>query len=233
MRKLIALTLASTAIVAVACSKQAPDTAMSADLKADLKLASTTQDIRINPDELTPTSKPAPATRVRKAASGPKVVRSQKPTVLASATPTEEAEVPTEIPEVQTMAPAPAPSETPSPSDAPPLARPSAIPASNTGGQTANAGSGRGDSGMGGGSVWGGIFGAVIRGGVVGDGCQLRRVELSGLGAPEPLEDVVARREIRRGEPGFATPAVRRERAGSERRGSPVRRALAPTSGRP
>jgi hypothetical protein len=169
VRKLITLTLASTAIIAVACSKQAPDTAMSADLKADLKLASTTQDIRINPDELTPTSKPAPATKIKKASSGPKVVRSPKPTVLASATPTEAADVPTEIPEVQAMAPAPAPSPEPSPADAPPLARPSVIPASNAGGQTANAGSGRGDSGMGGGSVWGGIFGAVIRGGVVGD----------------------------------------------------------------
>ena len=157
MRKLIALTLASTAIIAAACSKQAPETAMSADLKADLKLASTTQDIRINPDELTPTSKPAPAARVRKAASGPKVVRTPKPTVLASATPTEAAEIPTEVPDVQAMAPAPAPAEAPSPSDAPPLARPSVIPASNAGGQTANAGSGRGDSGMGGGSVSGGI----------------------------------------------------------------------------
>jgi hypothetical protein len=188
VRKLIALTLASTAIVAVACSKQAPDTAMSADLKADLKLASTTQDIRINPDELTPTSKPAPATRVRKAASGPKVVRTEKPTVLASATPTEEADIPTEVPDVQAMAPAPAPAETPSPSDAPPLARPSAIPATNAGGQAAGAGAGRGDSGMGGGSVWGGVFGAVIRGGVVGDDdhCDPRSMP----GRRRPVSDI-------------------------------------------
>jgi len=188
VRKLITLTLASTAIIAVACSKKAPDTAMSDDLKRDLTLASATQDIRINPDELTPASKPAPAAKPKKAPSGPKVVRSEKPTVLASATPTETAEVPTEVPDVQAMAPAPAPSEAQSPSDAPPLARPSAIPVSNTGGQVANGGSGRGDSGVGGGSVWGGIFGAVIRGGVVGDDdhCDPRSMP----GARRPATDI-------------------------------------------
>jgi len=81
---------------------------MSDDLKRDLKLASTTQDIRINPDEVTPSAKPEVALKVKRAPSGPKVIRSQKPTVLASAAPIEQAEVQENVPDVQVMAPAPA-----------------------------------------------------------------------------------------------------------------------------
>jgi hypothetical protein len=165
VRKLLTLTLASTAVVAIACSKKSPMVTMSDDLKRDLKMASTTQDIRINPDEITPAAKPEVAMKVKKAPSGPKVVRTAKPTVLASAAPVEQAEVKEEVPDVQVMAPAPA--QTESASEAPPLARPSAIPASNSGSQ--GAGSGRVDNGSGSGGIWGGIIGAVIRGGVVGD----------------------------------------------------------------
>jgi hypothetical protein len=160
VRKLLTLTLASTAVIAIACSKKSPMVTMSDDLKRDLKLASTTQDIRINPDEVTPSAKPEVAMKVKKAPSGPKVIRSQKPTVLASAAPVEQAEVHETVPDVQVMAPAPAPAE--NAADAPPLARPSAIPASNTG-------AGRADGANGSGGGWGGIFGAIIRGGVVGD----------------------------------------------------------------
>lgn len=163
MRKLLTLTLASTAIVAIACSKKTPVTAMSDDLKRDLKLASTTQDIRINPDEITEAAKPTVALKPKKAPTGPRVVRSAQPTVMASAAPVEAAEIKSEVPDVQVTAPAP----TESAPEAPPLARPSAIPVSNSGQQ--GRADGNGGSGAGGGSVWGGIFGAVIRGGVVGD----------------------------------------------------------------
>lgn len=161
MRKLLTLTLASTAVVAIACSKKSPMVTMSDDLKRDLKLASTTQDIRINPDEITPSAKPEVALKLKKAPSGPKVIRSRTPTVLASAKPVEQAEVKENLPDVQVAATA-APIEAPSAPEAPPLARPSAIPASNPG-------AGRSDGANGSGGGWGGIFGAIIRGGAVGD----------------------------------------------------------------
>jgi hypothetical protein len=171
VRKLLTLTLASIGIAAAACSKKSPVVSMSDDLKRDLKLASTTQDIRINPDEIAPTAKPAAAPKVRKATSGPKVVRSRKPTVLASAAPVEAADVATDVPDVQVASEAPAPAPAPETApEAPPLARPSSVPASSSG--DAGSGSGRVDTGggMGGvGGVLGGILGAVIRGGVVGD----------------------------------------------------------------
>jgi len=172
VRKLLTLTLASAAVVAMACSKKSPVATMSDDLKRDLKLASTTQDIRINPDEITPAAKPEVTLKAKKAPSGPKVVRSPKPTVLASAKPVEQAEVQENVPDVEVMAAAPVQTETAP--DAPPLARPSAIPASNPGSAgRADGSNGRAD-GSGGasgasGGIWGGILGAVIRGGVVGD----------------------------------------------------------------
>jgi len=166
VRKLLIVSIASFGIVAVACGKKAPVVAMSDDLKNDLKLASTTQDIRINPDEITPAAKPEVALKVKKAPSGPRVVRTQKPTVMASAKPVEEAEIPSEVPDVQMTAPAPAPAVETAP-EAPPLARPSAIPASTSAG--AGTDNGRVNGGSGAGSVWGAVLGAVIRGGVVGD----------------------------------------------------------------
>lgn len=168
MRKLMTLTLASTAVVAIACGKdKAQRTAMSADLQRDLKLASATQDIRINPDEVTPQSKQDLALKPKKAPNGPKVIRTPHPTVNASAVEQQVAEIPTEVPQVQVAAAAPAPAD--SPSDAPPLARPSAMPTVNTPGG-AGAGSERGSAGGGSaGGVLGGIFGAVLRGGIVGD----------------------------------------------------------------
>lgn len=164
MRKLIKWTLASTALVAVACGKGKPNsTAMADDLKRDLKLASQTQNIQISPDEVAPQSHQELALKPKRAPNGPKVIRTQHPTVKASATPVETAEVPTNVPQVQVMASAPSPSETPTP-DAPPMARPAPVPAQSypsTGRIPASGG------GMGG--VLGGIFGAVIRGGVGDD----------------------------------------------------------------
>jgi hypothetical protein len=136
---------------------------MSDDLKRDLKLASQTQNIQISPDEVAPQSHQELALKPKRAPNGPKVVRSQHPTLKASAKPVETAEVQENIPQVQMMASAPAPSETPTP-DAPPMARPAPIPAQaypSTGRIPAQGG------GMGG--VLGGIFGAVIRGGVGDD----------------------------------------------------------------
>jgi hypothetical protein len=163
VRKVIQWAVVPTILIVAACSKgKTPTTAMTADLQRDLKLASATQNIQISPDEVAPKSHQDLALKPKKAPDGPKVIRTEHPTVKASAAPTEAAEIKTDIPQVQVMAAAPAPSETPS-SDAPPLARPSPVPASGYPGASpipANGGSG---------GILGGIFGAVIRGGGVGD----------------------------------------------------------------
>jgi hypothetical protein len=165
------LTLASTALVAVACGKtKTPTAAMSADLKRDLQLASTTQGLSINPDEISPSAKPEVALRAKRAPEGPKVVRTEKPTVMASAAPAEPAEIKSDVPQVTVMATAAGQSEAPAPDAAPPLARPAPIPA-----QTYPAGPGpsdgrdRGNGNGGVGGVWGGIFGGVMRGGIGDD----------------------------------------------------------------
>jgi hypothetical protein len=135
---------------------------MNDDLKRDLKLASQTQSMKINPDEISPLSRQELALKPKEAPNGPKVILSQHPTVKASANPLEAAHIKTDIPQVQVMASAPAPSETPS-NDAPPLARPSATPTQGyPGAQPIPASNG-------GGSVLGGIFGSVIRGGIGDD----------------------------------------------------------------
>jgi len=163
VRKVIQWTLVPVAILAVACGKdssRAP-TAMTDELKRDLQLASHTRDIQISPDEISPKSKQELSLRPKKAPDGPKVIRTEHPTVKASATPVQAAEIKTDIPQVQVMASAPAPSESPS-DDAPPLARPAAVPVQGYPGAAAIPASNNG-------SVLGGIFGAVIRGGGVGD----------------------------------------------------------------
>ena len=163
MRKVIQWTAVPAVLIVAACSKgKTPTTSMTEDLKRDLKLASVTQNLQISPDEVAPKSHQEMAVKPKKAPDGPKVVRTEHPTVKASATPTQVAEIKTDIPQVQVMASAPAPSETPS-SDAPPLARPSPVPASSYPGAAAIPSNG------GSGGILGGIFGAVIRGGGVGD----------------------------------------------------------------
>ncbi|MGH7616813.1 MAG: hypothetical protein ACREPM_06260 [Gemmatimonadaceae bacterium] len=163
MRKIIQWTLLPVAIAAVACKGRQPTrSAMSADMKRDLQMASATPNLQISPDEIAPQSHQDLALKPKKAPNGPKVVRSEHPTVKASATPVEAAEIKTNMPQVEVMASAPAPSETPS-ADAPPLARPSPVPAASYPGAAPipeNGGSG---------GILGGIFGAVIRGGGVGD----------------------------------------------------------------
>lgn len=165
MRKLMKWTLASGAIVAVACGKGNTRTTagMSDDLKRDLQLASQTQNIQISPDEVAPQSHQELALKPKRAPNGPKVIRSEHPTIRASATPVEAAEIKTDIPQVEVMASAPAPSETPTP-DAPPMARPAPVP---TQGYPSTARIPASNGGMAG--VLGGILGAVIRGGAVGD----------------------------------------------------------------
>lgn len=171
MRKAVTLTLASTAVVAIACGKgKSPtSTAMTADLRHDLQLAAATQSISINPDEISPASKQELAVRPKSAPGGPKVIRGNRPTAKASALPVEVAEAKSEVPQVQVLASSPAPSETPAP-DSPPLARPAPVPADNypsTGsfpasGDGPNRGGGNtGHGGIGGGigGIFGGIFG--------------------------------------------------------------------------
>lgn len=167
MRKLMTLTLASTAIVAMACGKEKPrsSASMADDLKRDLQLATQSQNIQISPDEVAPKAKQELALRPKKAPNGPKVIRSEHPTVKASAKPVEAAEVKENVPQVQVMASTPAPSETPTP-DAPPMARPAPVPTQtypSAGNIPVNG------SGSGVGSVIGGIIGAVLGGGMIGD----------------------------------------------------------------
>lgn len=164
MRRLIQWSLVPAAILAVACKgDKQTQASMADDLKRDLQLASATQNIRISPDEITPKAQQELAVRPKRAPQGPKVIRTEKPTIKASATPVNVAEIKTDIPAVQVMAASPAPSETPT--DAPPLARPAPIPMPtypSVAGIDDRSGSASGD-------VMGGVFGAVIRGGAVGD----------------------------------------------------------------
>ncbi len=174
MRRIIQWTLIPAAMVAVGCSKghsRAP-TAMADDLKRDLQLASTTQNIQISPDEVAPQSKQELAVRPKRAPNGHKVIRTEHPTIKASAKPAEVAEIKTNVPQVEVMASSPAPSETPTP-DAPPMARPAPMPTQGSPGAQPVPRNG-GDGGIG--SVLGGIFGGVIRGGVMGgdDHCDPR-----------------------------------------------------------
>ena len=167
MRRLMTVTLASTAIVAMACGKEKPrsSASMTDDLKRDLQLATQTQNIQISPDEISPQAKQELAMRPKKAPDGPKVIRSEHPTVKASAKPVEAAEVKENVPQVQVMASTPAPSENPTP-DAPPMARPSPIPAQTYPSTGSIPGNGGGNSA---GAVIGGILGAILGGGMVGD----------------------------------------------------------------
>jgi hypothetical protein len=161
VRRVIQWTLLPAALVAVACGKASKSsTAMSEDLKRDIQLASTTQNLQISPDEISPKSRQELALKPKKAPDGPKVIRTEHPTVMASASQVQMAQIKTDIPQVTVMAASPAPSESPSP-DAPPLARPSNIPAQGYPGAAAIPGSGNGGVG--------GIWGAVIRGGVGDD----------------------------------------------------------------
>jgi hypothetical protein len=165
VRRLIQWTLVPVAFAAIACKSDKPTQAgMSDELKKDLQLASAAQNLRISPDEISPKSQQELTLTPKRAPSGPKVVRSPKPTVKASPNPVHVADAKDQIPKVEVMAAAPAPSETPS-SDAPPLARPASLPPSSYPGAAPIPGSGSG--GVGG--VIAGVFGAVIRGGAVGD----------------------------------------------------------------
>ncbi|HEY9225153.1 MAG TPA: hypothetical protein VIP11_00815 [Gemmatimonadaceae bacterium] len=164
MRRIAQLTLFSVAAVTVACrgDKPAPS-AMGEDLKRDLQLASATQNIKISADEIAPRAQKELALTPKAAPKGPKVIRSEKPTVKASTTPVQVAQIKTEIPQIQAIASAPAPSESPSP-DAPPMARPAPVPMP-TYPTAAPIPEGSGSSG----GILAGVFGAVIRGGMVGD----------------------------------------------------------------
>jgi hypothetical protein len=169
VRPIIRLTLASLAVAAVACGRDsAPTTSMTDDLKNDLKLAtSQPQVMQIAPDELAPKASNELSVRPKKN-PGPKVTRSKKPTVKASAQPVEVAEVDTKMPDVQMVASGP--SDSPNANSAPPMARPSPAPLPATGsagratGGENGSGSGIGTIGV----VLGGILGGMARGGMAG-----------------------------------------------------------------
>lgn len=166
MRPIIRLTMATLAVAAVACGRDsAPTTTMTDDLKNDLKLAtSQPQVVQINADELAPQASKELSVRPKKN-PGPKVTRSKKPTVKASATPVEVAEVDTKMPDVQMVASGP--SDSPTSNAAPPMARPSPAPLPSTG-SAGRATGGENGSGIGTiGVVLGGILGGMARGGVV------------------------------------------------------------------
>lgn len=180
MRKLLSVAVASTAVMAVACGKGAPktSTSMSADLQRDLKLASATQTMQISPDEVAPQSHKELSLKLKKAPDGPKVIRSEHPTVKASATAVEAADIKSQVPQVQVMASAPGPSESPT-TDAPPLARPAAMPTQGYPSAGAIPSDGPG--------VWGSIF----RGGILGDDdhCDPRSTPRR----PRPIGDIYGR----------------------------------------
>lgn len=165
MRGLAAqLTLVSVALLAAACkSEKLSRSAMADDLRSDLQLASATQNMKISADEIAPRAHEELALRPKAAPKGPKVIRTNRPAIRASAAPVEAAQVDMSIPEVQAIASAPAPAESPSP-DVPPMARPTPIS------MPAYPSAGTAPDGAGGpGGILAGVFGAVIRGGIVGD----------------------------------------------------------------
>lgn len=177
MRKLFGVTVVSTALLAAACGKTASKTALNADLKNDLALASEQpQNIQISADELSPQSHRAPAAKLVKATNAPHVVHSDHPTRKASREQVAAAEIPAPSPEVEITAPAPDP--TPAATEAPtttPDIQPAPLPVPQQPGPGPTAGQSRGSTI---GSILGGIAGvlargAIIRGGGVdGDNCE-------------------------------------------------------------
>ena len=163
MRKSYVL-IAGAALLA-ACSKGS-NTAMDADLKKDLEVASSsdgitlanagsgTQVVSAIEQTAPPARKQAPSTRVKRhkpaPKSPPRVVQAQaKATVTAD--------------EEQSVAMNPA-------ADAAPVSpRPRPVAVSYPSGSSSGGGDGRVSSGSGAGAILGTILGAVIRGGVVGD----------------------------------------------------------------
>jgi hypothetical protein len=180
------LAVGLSAVVLAACGKNgaSPNRAMNDDLKRDLQLASSSSlDLASQQasktfalTEIGQSSAPSPSLAVKKC-SGPKAVKSKKPTVKAA--PDASIDAKAEEPTTQVMAQAPSPTTEPTPDPmAPAVPRPSPTPVDPSGGEGARGQNGGGPNpgaGDGGGSILGGIFGAIIRGGVVdGDHCDPR-----------------------------------------------------------
>ena len=176
-----------SAVVLAACGRNGAPTnrAMSDDLKRDLQLASSSgldlashQAASSFPlTEVPISSAPAPTKTLKRATSGPKAVKSKRPTVKATPEPTVVANAEEPETEVNGKAPSPTTEPVPDPS-APAVPRPSPIPTDPNGGEGAHGRDGSGQnpgSGGGVGAVIGGIFGVILRGGVVdGDRCDPR-----------------------------------------------------------
>lgn len=180
------LALGASAVVLAGCGKNGSTSnrAMSADLKRDLQLASTSgldlasqQASKSFPlTEIPQSAAPSRSSTLRRGA-GPKALKSKHPTVKA--TPEASVVANAEEPQVEIMKSAPSPTTEPVPDPtAPAVPRPSPVPTDPNGGMGAHGQNGGGPSpgaGDGGGSILGGIFGAIIRGGVVdGDHCDPR-----------------------------------------------------------
>ena len=196
--KLAALATMILAAGLVACGTSGKSgTAAKDDFKRDLELASATNmnlaAPKVDPALLTFETAlrgaPLPAPTLKKAA-GPKVVRSEAPTVEAAPEP-EPVAVEEAAPVVTTVARAPVPEPTPEPVAVAPRPTPAAT--------QPGGGAGIGDYGRGGG-VFGGGIGVVIRGGGVdGDNCDLRRrggptiIYRSPVYVPRPLTPTVGR----------------------------------------
>jgi hypothetical protein len=163
MRKTYVL-MAGAALLA-ACSKSS-NSAMDADLKKDLEVASSSDGITLSnagsgtqvvsaiEQTAPPARQAAPSTRVRrhKAApkSPPRVVRAEAPATVTAD-------------EEQSVAMSPA-------NDAAPVSpRPQPVAVSYPSGPSSGGDDGRVNSGSGAGAILGTILGAVIRGGTVGD----------------------------------------------------------------
>jgi len=173
-------------VVLAACGRNSPptDRAMSADLKRDLQLATTSgldlasqQRAKAFPlTEIPQSSSPSPVPALKKA-SGPKAVRSKHPTVKAS--PEASVVANAEDPQTEVMQKEPSPTTEPMPDPAAPaVPRPSPTPTDPSGGEGAHGhgggGSNRGVSDAG--SVLGGIFGVILRGAIGDeDHCDPRR----------------------------------------------------------
>ena len=164
MRKSYVL-IAGAALLA-ACS-QDKNSAMNADLKKDLEIASSsdgialanagsgTQVVSAIEQTAPPARQKAPSTRVRHHTAAPKspprVVQTEAPATVSAV-------------EEQSVATSPA-------SDATPVSpRPQPVAVSYPSGSSSGGGDGRVSTGSGAGAILGTILGAVIRGGTVGDG---------------------------------------------------------------
>lgn len=175
MRAVPTLTLLGAAAILAACGRDR--SAASSDLQNDIKLASDANlDLAASQTatpysltEVAPQAKPEVARTLHRA-SGPKAVRTPKPTVAAAPEATTSSSEDAAQTETVAEAPVPAP-ETETGASLPAAGRPTAVPVAypGDGGAMGSGGSQGSGGGAGSGTVLGGIFGVILRGGGTGD----------------------------------------------------------------